>query len=40
MRKLESKEILREEVSVLTIGILLFSRRLGSVSLDFLSDSL
>ena len=37
---LESKVMLRQEISVLTIGILLLSRRLGSVPLDFLLDSL
>ena len=40
LRKLESREMLREEVSVLTTGILLLSMRLGSVPLDFLLDSL
>ena len=38
---LESREMLREETSMLTIGILSLSRRLGSVALGFLiSDSL
>ena len=37
---LESRQILRDEISVLTIGTLSLSRRLESVPLDFLPDSL